>query len=98
MKTPPIIGTLAATAAFATTGCAMDFQTDTFKTPVSPTPLYGAEGYLSVVSLMRKSFPDVQWRLVDIVADEKTVAVRFNRPERGADGNRHRPPMDEQSN
>ena len=32
MKTPAIIGTLAATAAFATTGCAMDFQTDTFKT------------------------------------------------------------------
>ena len=32
MKTPAIIGTLAATAAFATTGCAMDFQTDTFTT------------------------------------------------------------------
>ena len=32
MKTPAIIGTLAATAAFATTGCAMDFQADTFKT------------------------------------------------------------------
>ena len=32
MKTPALIGTLAATAAFATTGCAMDFQTDTFKT------------------------------------------------------------------
>ena len=32
MKTPAIIGTLAATAAFATTGDALDFQTDTFKT------------------------------------------------------------------
>ena len=32
MKTPAIIGALAATAAFATTGGAMDFQTDTFKT------------------------------------------------------------------
>ena len=32
MKTPVIIGTLAATAAFATTGYAMDFQADTFKT------------------------------------------------------------------
>ena len=32
MKTPALIGTLAATAAFATTGYAMDFQTDTFKT------------------------------------------------------------------
>ncbi len=48
-----------------------------FDTPVSPAPLYGAEGYLSVVSLMRKSFPDVQWKLVDMVADEKTVAVQW---------------------
>jgi steroid delta-isomerase-like uncharacterized protein len=48
-----------------------------FDTPVSPTPLYGAEGYLSVVTLMRKSFPDVQWKLVDMVADEKTVAVQW---------------------
>ena len=52
-------------------------ETAAFKTPVSPTPLYGAEGYLSVVSLMRKSFPDVQWKLVDMVADEKTVAVQW---------------------
>ena len=34
-------------------------ETAAFKTPVSPTPLYGAEGYLSVVGLMRRSFPDV---------------------------------------
>ncbi len=47
-----------------------------FATPVSPEPLHGAEGYLSVVSLMRASFPGVQWKLEDMVADEKTVAVR----------------------
>lgn len=52
-------------------------ETAAFDTPVSPTPLYGAEGYLSVVSLMRKSFPDVQWKLVDMVADENTVAVQW---------------------
>ena len=52
-------------------------ETAAFKTPVSPTPLYGAEGYLSVVGLMRRSFPDVQWKLVDMVADEKTVAVQW---------------------
>ena len=46
-----------------------------FVTPVSPTPLMGAEGYMSVVSMMRSSFPDVQWKLEDMVADEKTVAV-----------------------
>ena len=38
----------------------MDSDKAAFDTPVSPTPLYGAEGYLSVVTLMRKSFPDVQ--------------------------------------
>lgn len=48
-----------------------------FATPVSPEPFHGAEGYLSVVSLMRASFPDVQWKLEDMVADEKTVAVRW---------------------
>lgn len=48
-----------------------------FATPVSPEPLYGAEGYLSVVSMMRESFPDVHWTLEDMVADERTVAVRW---------------------
>ncbi len=48
-----------------------------FATPVSPEPLYGAEGYLSVVSVMRESFPDVQWKLEEMVADERTVAVRW---------------------
>ena len=46
-------------------------ETAAFKTPVSPTPLYGAEGYLGIVGLMRKSFPDVQWKLADMVADEE---------------------------
>ena len=51
--------------------------TAAFKTPVSPDPLYGAEGYLSIVKLMRASFPDVQWKLEDMVADEHTVAVQW---------------------
>lgn len=46
-----------------------------FMTPVSRTPLMGAEGYMSVVTMMRSSFPDVQWKLENMVADEKTVAV-----------------------
>lgn len=48
-----------------------------FDTPVSPEPLYGAEGYLSVVALMRRSFPDVQWKLVDMVLDGRTAAVQW---------------------
>ena len=50
-------------------------ETAAFKTPVSPTPLYGAEGYLSVVSLMRKSFPDVQWKIVAALGGELSFHV-----------------------
>lgn len=48
-----------------------------FATPVSPEPLYGAEGYLSVVSLMRQSFPDAQWKLVEAVSEGNTVAAQW---------------------
>lgn len=48
-----------------------------FTAPFSPEPLYGAKGYLSVVDLMRRSFPDVHWTLENMVADEKTVAVQW---------------------
>lgn len=48
-----------------------------FTTPVSPEPLHGAKGYLSVVEFMRRSFPDVHWKLVNMVADETTVAVQW---------------------
>ena len=48
-----------------------------FMTPVSPTLLTGAEGYLSVVTMMRASFPDVQWKLMNMVADEHTVAMQW---------------------
>lgn len=52
-------------------------ETAVFDTPAAPGPLYGAEGYLSVVALMRRSFPDVQWKLVDMVAGDRTVAVQW---------------------
>lgn len=48
-----------------------------FYTPISPEPLYGGKGYLSVVYLMRKSFSDVNWKLMDMVADEEKVAVTW---------------------
>jgi steroid delta-isomerase-like uncharacterized protein len=48
-----------------------------FYTPVSPTPLYGGEGYLSVVHWMRKSFSDVRWKLEEMVAEGNIVAVRW---------------------
>jgi len=48
-----------------------------FYTPASPTPLYGGEGYLSVVHWMRKGFSDVQWKLEKMVAEGNVVAVRW---------------------
>ncbi len=48
-----------------------------FTAPFSPTPLYGAKGYLSVVDFMRRSFPDVHWTIENMVADEKTIAVQW---------------------
>lgn len=46
-----------------------------FYTPASPEPLYGGRGYLSVVHWMRQGFPDVQWKLQDMVAGDDKVAV-----------------------
>lgn len=46
-----------------------------FYTPVSPEPLYGGKGYLSVVHWMRMGFSDVQWHIKDFVADNEKVAV-----------------------
>ena len=46
-----------------------------FITPASPTLLYGAKGYLSLVHWLRKSFPDVQWHMQEIVAEEDKAAV-----------------------
>lgn len=48
-----------------------------FTTPVSDKPLYGGAGYLSVVDLMRKSFSDIRWELVDMAAEDDKVAVSW---------------------
>ena len=48
-----------------------------FTTPVSEKPLYGGAGYLSVVDLMRKSFSDIRWDLVDMAVEDDKVAVSW---------------------
>ena len=48
-----------------------------FYSLISPEPLYGGKGYLSVVYLMRKSFSDIQWKLVDMVVDEEKAAATW---------------------
>ena len=49
-----------------------------FYTPASSKPLYGGEGYLSIVHWMRKGFSDVQWHIMDMVADVDKVAVKWD--------------------
>nr|WP_314882334.1 ester cyclase [uncultured Campylobacter sp.] len=46
-----------------------------FVTPASKDPLYGGSGYNAIVQMMRTSFPDVQWAMQDMVADERCAAV-----------------------
>ena len=48
-----------------------------FFTPASPEPLYGGKGYLSFVYLMRKSFSDIQWKIIDMVVDEEKAAINW---------------------
>ena len=48
-----------------------------FTTPLSEKPLYGGAGYLSVVDLMRKSFSDIRWEIVDMSAEDDKVAVNW---------------------
>ena len=48
-----------------------------FYVPGQPEPMRGPDGYLAVIGMMRGSFPDIQWSLEDIVAEDDKVAARF---------------------
>ena len=48
-----------------------------FFTPAFPEPVYGGEGYLSLVFWLRKSFSNVQWKLEEMVAEDNKVAVHW---------------------
>jgi steroid delta-isomerase-like uncharacterized protein len=49
----------------------------TFYVPGQPEPMRGPDGYLAVIRMMRGGFPDIQWSLEDIAAEDNKVAVRF---------------------
>lgn len=49
-----------------------------FASLISDEKLYGGAGYLSVVDVMRRSFSDIHWEIVDIVAEDDKVAVNWN--------------------
>ena len=48
-----------------------------FHAPVSPDPFIGPQGYMKILGMMRSGFPDIQWTLEEMVAENDTVAARF---------------------
>ena len=48
-----------------------------FHTPASKEPVYGGQGYLSIVRFMRQGFSNVQWKLDEMIAEGNRVAVRW---------------------
>ena len=48
-----------------------------FHVPGQPEPLRGPGGYLAIVDMMRGGFPDLQWTLEDVVAEQEHVAARY---------------------
>ena len=48
-----------------------------FHVPGQPGPLQGPKGYLMIISMMRSGFPDIQWKLEDLITEGDKVAARF---------------------
>lgn len=48
-----------------------------FHVPGRSQPLTGPDGYLEVIGMMRSGFPDIQWTLEEIVAEDDRIAARF---------------------
>ena len=86
MKTPAIIGTLAATAAFATTGGAMDFQTDTFKTKEGKAVVITAIKHASLLLLDRRTAKGALRPLRREVAGAERQTVLSRRDDGGEHG------------
>ncbi|MCX4155958.1 MULTISPECIES: ester cyclase [Paraburkholderia] len=48
-----------------------------FHAPISPDPFIGPHGYMEILGMMRAGFPDIQWTLEEMIAENDTVAARF---------------------
>jgi len=48
-----------------------------FHVPGRPEPMRGPAGYLAVIGMMRSGFPDIQWTLEEMIAEDDKVAARF---------------------
>ena len=48
-----------------------------FHVPGRREPVRGPEGYLEIIGMMRSGFPDIQWSLEEMIAENDKVAARF---------------------
>lgn len=48
-----------------------------FHVPGRQEPLRGTDGYLEIIGMMRGGFPDIQWTLEEIIAEDDKIAARF---------------------
>jgi steroid delta-isomerase-like uncharacterized protein len=48
-----------------------------FHVPGRSEPMRGPAGYLAIIGMMRAGFPDIQWTLEELIAEEGNVAARF---------------------
>jgi len=48
-----------------------------FHVPGRAEPMRGPAGYLAIIGMMRGGFPDIQWTLEEMIAENDKVAARF---------------------
>ena len=48
-----------------------------FYAPVQTEPLHGPAGYMQIINMMRSGFPDIQWTLIETIAEDDAIAARF---------------------
>lgn len=48
-----------------------------FYVPGRPDPMRGPSGYLGIIHMMRSGFPDIQWTLDELIAENDQVAARY---------------------
>jgi len=48
-----------------------------FHVPGQLEPMRGPVGYLAIIGMMREGFPDIQWTIEEMVAEDDKVAARF---------------------
>lgn len=48
-----------------------------FHVPGHPEPVKGPQGYLEIIAMMRSGFPDIQWTLEEMIAENDKIAARF---------------------